>query len=80
MLQDEFKGYVRFLAKELGASLDRRRYSPAVLKHMAQAMAGYVTGYLSYRVITGKNKNATRDLKVVSRIFLDGIEGNGRTE
>lgn len=80
ILQKEYKRYLRFLAAELGALLERKRCSEAVLAQMACAMAGYVTGYLSYRVITGMNKNATRDLRIASRIFLEGIERNGWRE
>jgi AcrR family transcriptional regulator len=77
ILQKEYKRYLRFLAEELGALLEGKKYSEADLTQVACAMAGYVTGYLSYRVITGVNENTTRDLRVASRIFLEGIERNG---
>lgn len=77
LLQKEYRSYIEFLAEELGGSLDRKRYPEATLKQMACAMAGFVTGYLSYLVITGASMDQIRDLNVPSRIFLEGIEGNG---
>ena len=74
ILQKEYKRYLRFLAKELGALLEGKRYSEADLTQVACAMAGYVTGYLSYRVITGVNENTTRDLRLASQIFLDSVQ------
>ncbi|MGH7410510.1 MAG: TetR/AcrR family transcriptional regulator [Candidatus Methylomirabilis sp.] len=78
LLQKEYKDYIRFLSEQLGALLDRRRYSDSTLKQMAFAMAGFVTGYLSYLVITDAKDDEMRDLTVPFRIFLEGIGGNGR--
>jgi TetR/AcrR family transcriptional regulator len=77
LLQKEYRSYVHFLLEELGASLDPRRYSPATLKQMAYSMAGFVTGYLSYRAVAGARRDQLQDLRVPCRIFLDGIEGDG---
>ena len=77
-LQREYERYVRFLSEELGAALNHVRYSPATLRRMACAMAGFVTGYLSYLVITGVRKDGFRDLEIPSQIFLEGIVGSGR--
>lgn len=76
-LQRECDRYVRFLTEELGAALDHWQYSPATLQWMACAMAGFVTGYLSYLVITGVRKDGVRDLEIPSQIFLEGIVGSG---
>jgi len=77
-LQKEYDRYIRFLAAELGASLDRRRYSRARLMQMACAMAGLVAGYLSYRMILGLKKHGATDLEVPTRLFLEGIATNGQ--
>jgi len=77
ILQKEYRSYIRFLEDALGTSLDRRRYSSITLKQMACAMAGLVTGYLSYLVIIGERFDPTRDLKVPTRIFLEGIGADG---
>jgi len=80
LLQKEYRGYIRFLAEQLGALLDARRHSDSTLRQMAFAMAGFVTGYLSYLVIAGVKGDEMRDLKVPFRIFLEGIGANGRYE
>ncbi len=78
LLQREYKRYVRFLAEELERALMPRRYSRAELKQSACSMAGFVTGYLSYLVITGmSNAKATKDVKIPIRIFLEGIAIDG---
>lgn len=77
-LQKEYARYIRFLAAELGASLDRRRYSRVRLMQIACAMAGLVAGYLSYRMILGLKKHRATDLEVPTRLFLEGIAGNGQ--
>jgi hypothetical protein len=42
-------------------------------------MAGFVTGYLSYGVITGMaNLKAVKDMQVPIRILLEGIAMDGR--
>ncbi len=76
-LQREYERYVRFLTEELGTTLAHARYSRAELKHMGCAMAGYVTGYLSYRVITGDNKEGFKDLDIPTRLLLEGLAGSG---
>ncbi len=74
LLQQEYKRYVRFLAEELQRTLMPRRYSKAELKQSACSMAGLVTGYLSYLVITGmSNHRSTKDMKIPIGIFLKGI-------
>src|SRR3972149_3012797 len=80
LLQKEYRGYIRFLAEQLGTLLDRRRHSASTLRQMAFAMAGFVTGYLSYLVIAGVKGDEMRDLRVPFRIFLEGIGANGRDE
>ena len=77
-LQKEYARYIRFLAAELGASLDRRRYSRVRLMQIACAMAGLVAGYLSYRMILGLKKHGAADLEVPTRLFLEGIAVNGQ--
>lgn len=77
-LHKEYDRYIRFLAAELGASLDRRRSSQTGLMQMACAMAGLVTGYLSYRMILGFKKHGVTDLEVPTRLFLEGIATNGQ--
>ena len=79
-LQREYERYVRFLNEELGAALDHERYSQAELNRMACAMAGYVTGYLSYLVITGMKKEGFKDLDIPTQLFLDGLVGNRRLD
>lgn len=77
-LQKEYTRYIRFLVAELGASLDRRRYSRVRLMQIALVMAGLVTGYLSYRMILGLKKHGAADLEVPTRLFLEGMVGNGQ--
>ncbi len=76
-LQREYDRYVRFLKRELETTLDRRWYSRETAWQMACAMAGFVTGYLSYLVITGMSKDGANDMTIPARIFLEGIAGKG---
>jgi AcrR family transcriptional regulator len=79
LLQREYKGYVRFLAQQLGRILVPRRHPKSALIQMACSMAGFVTGYLSYGVITGMaNLKAVKDMQVPIRILLEGIAMDGR--
>jgi AcrR family transcriptional regulator len=78
-LQKEYERYIHFLASELGTSLGGRRRSRVALKQMACAMAGLVAGYLSYRMILGLKKHEAADLEVPTRLFLEGIAGNGQS-
>ncbi|MBZ0170097.1 HTH-type transcriptional repressor KstR2 [Candidatus Methylomirabilis lanthanidiphila] len=75
-LQKEYERYIRFLASELGTSLDERQWSRATLRQMACAMAGLVTGYLSYLVISGVRQDDAGVLDIPIRIFLEGIVGD----
>jgi AcrR family transcriptional regulator len=75
-LQSEYKRYVRFLADQLGMSLDRRRYSPATLEQIACTMAGLVTGHLSYLLITEPDDDPLRGVTIPCRIFLEGIKAD----
>lgn len=77
-LQRTYLDYVGFLAEEIAESLDQRRYSKATVHQIACAMAGFVTGYLSYLVVTGASAVRARDVSVPCRIFLHGIAGNDR--
>ncbi|MDD5558972.1 TetR/AcrR family transcriptional regulator [Candidatus Methylomirabilis sp.] len=77
-LQKEYDRYIRFLTAELGTLLDRRHYSRTRLMQIACSMAGLVTGYLSYRMILGLKKHEAIDLEVPTRLFLEGIGGNGQ--
>lgn len=79
-LQKEYDRYIHFLVSELAVSSDGRRYSQATLMQMACAMAGFVTGCLSYFVISGLTKNGTATLAVPTRIFLEGILDHGLCE
>lgn len=78
-LQKEYARYIRYLAAELGISLDRRRYSRTKLMHIACSMAGLVAGYLSYRMILGLKKQGGMGLEAPTRLFLEGIAANGQT-
>jgi len=74
LLRREYKRYVRFLAAELERTLMPRRCSKADLTQSACSMAGLVTGYLSYLVITGmSNPRVTKDVQIPIDIFLEGI-------
>lgn len=75
-LQKEYDRYIRFLTAELGTLVDRRRWSQVRLMHMACAMAGLVTGYLSYGMILGLQKQVVADLEVPLRLVLEGIATN----
>lgn len=72
-LKKEYERYIHFLASELAAPLDGRRYSEETLQQMACAMAGFVTGYLSYLVILGLKTDRGTELEISTRIFLKGI-------
>lgn len=72
-LKKEYERYIHFLASELAVSLSGRRYSEETLQHMACAMAGFVTGYLSYLVILGLKKDHGTELDISTRIFLEGV-------
>src|SRR5574337_1585314 len=76
-LQKEYERYIRFLASELRKALDGKRWSRATSKQMACAMAGFVTGYLSYQVIIGgaqQDGAGAPDIPV--RMFLEGVVGD----
>lgn len=72
-LKKEYERYVHFLASELAASLDGRRYSEETVQQMACAMAGFVTGYLSYLVILDLKTDRATELDISTRIFLEGV-------
>ncbi|MDD5558965.1 TetR/AcrR family transcriptional regulator [Candidatus Methylomirabilis sp.] len=72
-LKKEYERYIRFLASQLAASLDGKRYSEESLQQMACAMAGLVTGYLSYLVILGLKTDRGTELEISTRMFLKGI-------
>lgn len=72
-LKKEYEQYIQFLASELAASLDGRRYSEESLQQMACAMAGLVTGYLSYLVILDLKTDRATELNISTRIFLEGV-------
>lgn len=72
-LRKEYERYVHFLASELTVSFDGRRYSEETVRQMACAMAGFVTGYLSYLVILDLKTDRATELDISTRIFLEGV-------
>lgn len=72
-LKKEYERYIHFLTSELTTALDGRRYSEETLQQMACAMAGFVTGYLSYLVILGLKTDREAELEISTRLFLSGI-------
>lgn len=72
-LKKEYERYIHLLASELAVSLSGRRYSEETLEHIACAMAGFVTGYLSYLVILGVKTDRETEVDLSTRIFLEGI-------
>jgi AcrR family transcriptional regulator len=73
LLRKEYERYIHFLASELAASFDGRRYSEETVRQMACAMAGFVTGYLSHVVILGLKTDRETEMELSTRIFLEGI-------
>ncbi|MBI2884462.1 MAG: TetR/AcrR family transcriptional regulator [Candidatus Methylomirabilis oxyfera] len=72
-LQKEYERYIHFLATELTTSFEGRRYTEETIRQMACAMAGFVTGYLSYLVILGLKTDRATELDISTRIFLEGV-------
>ena len=72
-LQKEYERYIHFLASELAASLDGKRCSKETVQQMACAMAGLVTGYLSYVAVLGLKTDQGVELEISTRMFFKGV-------
>lgn len=73
LLRKEYERYVQFLASELAVAFNGKRYSRTTLTQIACAMAGLVTGYLSYLVILGLETDRRAELEISARMFLEGF-------